>query len=63
MTLNDYEESLKVVVPPDLRRLIVEGSQGLCYVRRGFDNIVFIQDLILNRRKVTAPKRRKVGKG
>lgn len=62
-TLNDYEESLKVVVPPDLRRLIVEGSQGLCYVRRNFDNIVFVQDLILNRRKVTAPKRRKVGKG
>lgn len=62
-TLNDYEESLKVVVPPDLRRLIVEGSQGLCYVRRNFDNIVFVQDLILNRRKVTVPKRRKVGKG
>lgn len=62
-TLNDYEESLKVVVPPDLRSLIVHGYQGLCYVRRGFDNIVFIQDLILNRKKVDLPKRRKVGRG
>lgn len=43
----EYQESLGQNIPPDLARCIVQKIQGLCYIRRGFDNVIFKQELTL----------------
>ena len=43
----EYQKLLGQDIPPDLARLITNKSDTVCYIRRGFDNVVFKQDLIL----------------
>lgn len=40
-----YQKRLGQSIPEDLVKLIVNKSPSLCYIRRGFDNVVFHQDL------------------
>lgn len=47
-TMGAYTETLGQAVPADLVRLVTKKAEGRCYVRRGFDNVVFVQDLILD---------------
>ena len=57
-----YEKSLGAAIPPDLQNLVTAKDSGTCYIRRGFDNVVFHQDLQLvpyNKDKVK--KKRKKG--
>ena len=42
-----YQNLLGQEIPPDLSRLITSKSDSVCYIRRGFDNVVFKQDLAL----------------
>lgn len=42
-----YQKELGQEIPPDLSRLITSKSDTVCYIRRGFDNVVFKQDLAL----------------
>ena len=42
-----YQKELGQDIPPDLSRLITSKSDTVCYIRRGFDNVVFKQDLAL----------------
>ena len=42
-----YQEELGQDIPPDLESLITNKSDSVCYIRRGFDNVVFKQDLAL----------------
>lgn len=53
-----YQEELGQTIPPDLSRLITSKSESVCYIRRGFDNVVFKQDLALgiSSRKSTTKK-------
>lgn len=46
-TVMDYQNLLGQDIPPDLARLITNKSDSVCYIRRGFDNVVFKQDLAL----------------
>lgn len=43
-----YQDILGQTIPRDLAKLICWKSNDLCYIRRGFDNVVFKQDLILD---------------
>lgn len=54
-TVVDYQRSLGQDIPPDLSRLITSKSDLVCYIRRGFDNVVFCQDLALGI-STTGPK-------
>lgn len=42
-----YEDELGQPIPPDLKSLITTNSEAICYIRRGYDNVVFKQDLAL----------------
>ena len=42
-----YQKQLGQEIPPDLTRLITNKSSQLCYIRRGFDNVVFRMELSL----------------
>ena len=42
-----YQQELGQEIPPDLEALITNKSESICYIRRGFDNVVFKQDLAL----------------
>lgn len=42
-----YQNELGQEIPPDLSRLVTSKSDMVCYIRRGFDNVVFKQDLAL----------------
>ena len=42
-----YQQELGQEIPPDLSRLVTSKSDTVCYIRRGFDNVVFKQDLAL----------------
>lgn len=46
-TVATYQKELGQDIPPDLSRLITNKSDLICYIRRGFDNVVFKQDLAL----------------
>ena len=46
-TIAKYQLELGQDIPPDLSRLITNKSDLICYIRRGFDNVVFKQDLAL----------------
>lgn len=51
----EYQKLLGQEIPPDLARLITNKSANVCYIRRGFDNVVFNLDLLLgirNRKRV-----------
>lgn len=53
-----YQTELGQQIPPDLSRLITSKSDTVCYIRRGFDNVVFKQDLALG---ITPKKKTKGG--
>ena len=55
----EYQRELGQEIPPDLSRLITSKSEMICYIRRGFDNVVFKQDLALG--LSTNPKNSKKG--
>ena len=42
-----YQDLMGQDIPADLSRLITNKSDSICYIRRGFDNVVFKQDLAL----------------
>lgn len=46
-TIDTYQSLIGQDIPPDLARLITNKSESVCYIRRGFDNVVFKQDLAL----------------
>lgn len=46
-TVKNYQEKLGQTIPPDLTSLITNKSTQLCYIRRGFDNVVFRMELLL----------------
>lgn len=46
--VNRYEKLLGQAIPPDLKDLITAKDAAVGYIRRGFDNVVFQQDLRLN---------------
>lgn len=54
----EYQESISQEIPADLQNLVTSKSDGVSYIRRGFDNIVFHRELILG-----APSERKRGYG
>ncbi len=43
----EYQKLLGQDIPADLARLVTNKSENICYIRRGFDNVVFKQDLAL----------------
>ena len=45
--VNTYQDLLGQDIPADLSKLITTKSESICYIRRGFDNVVFKQDLAL----------------
>ena len=45
--VKSYQQKLGQEIPADLARLIVNKGDSICYIRRGFDNVVFRQDLSL----------------
>lgn len=47
-----YQEKLGQQIPRDLARLVTDKSNAIIYIRRGFDNVVFEQDIKLNPEKV-----------
>ena len=53
----DYQKLLGQEIPADLARLITNKSDTICYIRRGFDNVVFKQDLALGITKKKVMKR------
>lgn len=55
-----YQEELGQEIPPDLSRLITSKADTVCYIRRGFDNVVFRQDLALG---ISPRKKAAGGKG
>ena len=46
-TVMRYQKMLGQNIPPDLANLIANKSAAICYIRRGFDNVVFNQRLQL----------------
>lgn len=52
-----YQKELGQSIPPDLERLITNKSCNVCYIRRGFDNVVFQQDLCLDIQKKKGRRR------
>lgn len=42
-----YQLKLGQEIPADLESLITKKNSSVCYIRRGFDNVVFKQDLLL----------------
>ena len=42
-----YQKKLGQEIPADLARLITQKGENVCYIRRGFDNVIFRQDLSL----------------
>lgn len=45
---DEYERKLGRELPSDLKSLITDSSDGVMYIRRGYDNVVFRMDLQLN---------------
>lgn len=44
----DYQKKLGQNIPADLSKLVTDRGDAVCYIRRGFDNVVFRQDLKLD---------------
>ena len=49
-TVNNYQEALQEVIPPDLASLVLTRDYGLTYLRRGVANVVFQFDFPLGLR-------------
>lgn len=47
-TMQAYQERLGQSIPPDLLSLVTSRTDAVVYIRRGFDNVVFKQDLRLD---------------
>lgn len=63
--VNRYQEQLGQLIPKDLVSLVTNKNDALTYIRRGFDNVVFRQDLQLDPKlkpKVEKPRRRRVSR-
>ena len=45
--VRSYQEALGQEIPRDLESLITKRNSSICYIRRGYDNVVFKQDLLL----------------
>ena len=43
----EYQKKLGQDIPADLEKLITQKNSQRSYIRRGFDNVVFRQDLLL----------------
>ena len=54
-SMADYQRNLGSQVPPDLVNLVCSRTDAVVYIRRGYDNVVFKQDLRLD---IDEPKRR-----
>lgn len=50
--VEDYQKSLGLTIPGDLGRLVTIKNENLAYLRRGYTNVVFEQDLALGIEKV-----------
>ena len=50
--VDDYQKSLGLTIPGDLGRLVSIKNENLAYLRRGYTNVVFEQDLSLGIPKV-----------
>lgn len=55
----DYQKKLGQELPLGLTQLMTDKSNARCYVRRGFDNVVFRQDLQLDMKKLDGKKSRR----
>lgn len=53
-----YQDLMGQEIPPDLARWVANKSDSVCYIRRGFDNVVFRQDLALGITPQKAKNRR-----
>lgn len=56
-TVVRYQKALGQSIPPDLANLIANKSGAVCYIRRGFDNVVFNQYLQLEPLDITKNKK------
>ena len=54
-----YEKLLGQEIPLDLKNLITKRDSAVAYIRRGFDNVVFQQDLQLDPPKDDKKKSRR----
>ena len=50
-SVEQYQKLLGQNIPADLARLITNKGDSVCYIRRGFNNVVFRLDLALGIRK------------
>lgn len=51
-SIDQYQKLLGQNIPADLARLIANKGDSVCYIRRGFNNVVFRLDLALGIKKV-----------
>lgn len=56
-TVDRYQKMLHQEIPPDLERLLTAQDDGLCYLRRGHTNVVFVKDLPLGINPARAQRR------
>lgn len=56
--VKEYQESLGQKIPADLVHLVTNKGNSVCYIHRGFDNVVFKQDLALGLTKGKGRRRR-----
>lgn len=54
-----YQEALGGAIPGALQSLLTSKSDTISYIRRGFDNVVFHADIILDPKKLPKKKRRR----
>lgn len=52
-----YTKLLNMEIPMELKNLLTSRSEAVCYIRRGFDNVIFEQNLILDPQETASPKR------
>ena len=48
--IDDYQDKLGRTIPNDLANLVSMKNEKLAFLRRGFTNVVFEQDLLLGMR-------------
>lgn len=60
--VNKYQKLLGQEIPPSLSQTIASKGDDVCYIRRGFDNVVFNLDLLLGIKKNKKKKKNK-GRG
>lgn len=55
--VNNYQKLLGQEIPPSLSQTIAAKGDDVCYIRRGFDNVVFNLDLLLGLNKRRSKRR------